>query len=356
MSVFGRKFSPPGSAPGMPVVTEIPAAERRMHVMHYTSETVEEEEVDSVEAITPFLSRPGVTWIDIVGLHDGATIGRLGEILGLHTLALEDVLHTGQRPKTEDYDDHIFVVLRQLHAVDGRMGAEQVSLFFGKGFVLTVQESSADYWETVRGRIRSGRPRIRKSGSDYLAYALVDAVIDSFFPLLEEYGNRIEDLQRQLLAQADQSVLESIHEINRDLILVRRAAWPHREVINGLERSESGLIREETRPFLRDCYDHTVQILDILESYRDLARGLMDLYLSTVSNRMNEIMKVLTVMASIFIPLTFLAGIYGMNFDPDASPLNMPELRWAWGYPAFWLAIVLLAGAMILFIKRRNWW
>jgi magnesium transporter len=356
MKMFSKKFSKPGSAPGVLVAPRGAAPESRIRMMHFTVEALEEKDVDSVEDVFPYVDLPGVAWIDVSGLSDVATLERLGEKLGLHSLALEDVLNTGQRPKVDDYEDHAFVVLRQLRLRDGHLESEQVSVFFGKSFVLTVQESPLDEWEPVRQRIRAGRGRIRKAGTDYLAYALVDSVIDSFFPLLEEYGDRMEELQKVLLDQPDQKVLESIHEINRELILVRRAAWPHREVANTLERSESVLVKKGTRVFLRDCYDHTVQILDILESYRDLARGLMDLYLSTVSNRMNEVMKVLTVMASIFIPLTFLAGIYGMNFDPDASPLNMPELRWAWGYPAFWLVILALGAGMVAMFKRRNWW
>ncbi len=356
MKIFGRRFSRPGSSPGTLAAPEGAAEEGRVHLIHYTADTLEEKDVESVEEALPYVEQPGVTWIDVVGLRNVRALERLGQHLGLHPLALEDVLHTGQRPKVEDYEGNTFVVVKQLRLQADHLHLEQVSLFFGKSFVLTVQETPADDWETVRGRIRAGGARIRKFGNDYLAYALVDAVIDNFFPLLEEYGDRIEDLQRELLDGAGQEVLEKIHRINQELILVRRAAWPHREVANALERSESGLVHKETRVYLRDCYDHTTQILDILESFRDLARGLMDLYLSMVSNRMNEVMKVLTVMASIFIPLTFLAGIYGMNFNPEASPFNMPELDWYWGYPVFWIVMVFLGGGMILFFRRRNWW
>jgi magnesium transporter len=356
MSSFGKRFSQPGSAPGTLVAREGSARDVQIRVIRYSGEDFEEQDVDSVDEVLPYIDMSGVVWIDVCGLSDIPTLEKLGEKLGLHSLALEDVLHAGQRPKVDMYEDHAFVVLKQAHLRSGNLGFEQVSVFFGKNYVLTLQGSPLDDWEPVRQRIRSGRVRIRKAGADYLAYALVDAVIDSFFPLLEEFGDRIEDLQQALLDQPNQEALERIHAINRELILIRRAAWPHREVANTLERSESELVKKGTRVFLRDCYDHTVQTLDILESYRDLARGLMDLYLSTVSNRMNEVMKVLTVMASIFIPLTFLAGIYGMNFDPDASPLNMPELRWAWGYPAFWLVIIVLGAGMVAIFKRRNWW
>ncbi len=356
MKPFGKRFSHPGSSPGVLRAPEGPAQAVQIRVMHYTPESLEESEPASVDEVMPYLERPGVVWIDVVGLHDVAALERLGDRLGLHLLALEDVLHHGQRPKVDDYEGHAFVVLKQMRIRASRLESEQISLFFDRRFVLTVQMTPRDDWEPVRQRLRSGRERIRGSGGDYLAYALVDAVIDSFFPLLEEYGDRIESLQQILLDQPDQEVLERIHAINRELILIRRAAWPHREVASTLERSESGVVAKETRVYLRDCYDHTVQILDILESYRDLARGLMDLYLSTVSNRMNEVMKVLTVMASIFIPLTFLAGVYGMNFDPDAGPLNMPEIRWAWGYPVFWAVILALGTGMVVYFKRKNWW
>ena len=215
--------------------------------------------------------------------------------------------------------------MKQIHFAS-ELATEQVSLFFGAGWVLTFQETAEDVFEPVRERLRSGRVRIRSRGPDYLAYALVDALIDQFFPVLE-----------------------------RELLVLRRVVWPLREVVNGLEREEPPLVQPETRVFLRDCYDHTIQIMDMLETYRDLASGLMDLYLSSVSNRMNEVMKVLTVMASIFIPLTFLAGIYGMNFDPAASPWNMPELGWRWGYPAFWAAMLSLGGGLVWYFRRKGW-
>jgi magnesium transporter len=356
MKLFGRKFNQAGSAPGTLAVTEGTAENASFRVLRYTLDELDEREPASAAEILPLLDLPGLVWVDVVGLFDVPALETLGERLGLHSLALEDVLHAGQRPKVEDFEGHAFVVLKQLRLREGHLQSEQVSLFFGESFVLTIQETPQDDWEPVRQRIRAGRQRIRGGGADYLAYALIDAIIDSFFPLLEDYGDRIEELQEALLDRPDQGALEQIHGITRELILVRRAAWPHREVANSLERSESGLVKENTRVFLRDCYDHTVQILDILESYRDLARGLMDLYLSTVSNRMNEVMKVLTIMASIFIPLTFLAGIYGMNFDPDAGPWNMPELRWSWGYPAFWVVILGMGAGMVVFFKRRNWW
>ena len=327
-----------------------------VRLMNYSKDHLEEKTMASIDEALACVGEPGTTWIDVVGGHDVATLERLGESFGIHSLSLEDVMNSGQRPKVEHHEENIFVVLKQIHVGQTSLRAEQVNMFFGEGFVLTLQETSADDWEPVRSRIRNGRVRIRSSGADYLAYALVDAVIDSFFPVLEEYGDRIEAVQEELLAGEHDGLLERIHAINRDLILIRRSAWPHREVANALERSEPPLVQSSTRVFLRDCYDHTVQILDILESYRDLARGLMDLHLSMASNRMNEVMKVLTIMASIFIPLTFLAGIYGMNFNTEASPFNMPELNWYYAYPVFWLLMVLIGGGMVFFFKRRNWW
>lgn len=356
MNLYGKRSATPGSAPGLLVPRSVAGGKVLLRLMHYSGDSLEERSVDSVGEALDFVDRDGVTWIDIVGSPDVATLERLGERLRIHSLALEDVMNSGQRPKVEHHEGHIFVVLKQIHLDGANLEAEQVSMFFGDGFLVTVQETEVDDWESVRARIRGGRVRIRSSGSDYLAYALVDAIIDSFFPVLEEYGDRIEVLQEELLLGADDDVLQRIHGINRDLIMLRRSAWPHREVANSLERSEPPLVQQETRIFLRDCYDHTVQTLDILESYRDLARGLMDLYLSMVSNRMNEVMKVLTIMASIFIPMTFLAGIYGMNFNTEASPLNMPELDWHYAYPTFWAVMILMGGGMAFYFKRKNWW
>ena len=356
MTRFGRRRSTPGSAPG----TLIAPPERRveevsLRLIDYGPERLEETRLTSPAGLRPYMERQdSVTWIDVAGLHDIELLTALGGEFDVHPLALEDVVNTHQRPKLEDYGEHCFVILRLPHLGE-QLATEQISLFLGRGWVLTFQETAEDPFEPIRERLRRGRPRIRGAGSDYLAYALVDALVDSYFPLLEQYGERIEALEDELLEQPEQGALARIHAIKKDLMEIRRATWPLREVINGFERQDIELVGEQTRLFLRDCYDHTVQVIDIVETYRDMAGALTDLYLSSVSNRMNEVMKVLTVIASIFIPLTFLAGIYGMNFNPDASAWNMPELNWRWGYPVFWGVILALGGGMIWLFRRKKW-
>ena len=355
MARFKLKYHKPGTAPGtLAAPAEKRVDEIRVEVIDYTAERLEERTVESLEEAFRYRETSSVTWINVVGLHDVELLQELGTHFGLHPLALEDVLNTSQRPKQEDYGENLYIVQRLLH-LDQQLHAEQISIFLGENFVLTFQEVEGDVFEPVRERIRHGRGRIRKLAADYLAYALIDAVVDSFFPILERLSDRIEAIETELIESPSEESLQAIHQIKTDLLMIRRAAWPQRELVSGLERLDTGLIRRETRPFLRDCYDHAIQIIDIVETYRDLAGGLMDLYLSSISNRMNEVMKVLTVIASIFIPLTFLAGIYGMNFDPEASPWNMPELGWYWGYPVFWVTILALAGGMVWLFKRKDW-
>lgn len=351
-----RRFAPPGTSPGtLHAPPDAPATAARLEVFHYDADHLEEAVVAEAEELARFRDAPGITWINLVGVHDVGSLSWLGEAFGLHPLALEDVLHVGQRPKQEEYENHLFIVLRRVTLGKDGIENEQISLFLGKDFVITCQERPGDDFEPVRERLRQGRGRVRRSPADYLAYALLDAVVDQFFPLLEHYGEELEDVEDELIDSPSHATLADIHRCRKELLMMRRTAWPQREVIAGLERHESPLIRKETRIYLRDCYDHCVQILDILESYRDMATGMLDVYLSSVSNRMNEVMKALTVMASIFIPLTFLAGIYGMNFDTKAGPWNMPELGWQWGYPAFWAVTVVVGGGLVWYFRRKDW-
>jgi magnesium transporter len=353
--------SRPGSSPGtLRAPKEQRVDEVTLTVLDYSAEHVEEKTVRRVEEVFEYRDETTVTWIDVVGLHDVAVLETLGEHYGLHPLALEDVLNTGHRPKAEEYDDHEFIILRQVQLAEDREGSEgldteQICIFLGEGWVISFQEVPGDVFEPVRERIRGGKGRIRRLGADYLAYALLDTLVDHFFPVLERFGERIEDIEEEVVQEPVPATLTKIHEIKKELLQLRRAAWPLREVISTLGRLESKRMEEETRVFLRDCYDHTVQILDVLETYRDLASGMLDVYLSSVSNRMNEVMKVLTVMASIFIPLTFIVGVYGMNFDPEASPWNMPELEWAWGYPAVWAVMIALGVGMYFYFRRKGW-
>jgi len=347
---FGKRFSKPGTAPG----TLTAPSERRVEsvaitVMDYDSESLKEQRVATVDEAVAVCRAPGVTWIDVVGLHDVDVVRELGEHFHLHPLALEDVLSVGQRPKADEYEDHYFVVLRLFHAIADGLESEQISLFLGDGYVITFQELPEDVFDGVRDRLRQARGRIRTMGADYLAYALIDSLVDHFFPVIETLGERIEDLEDEVMTDPQRDTVEQIHAIRKDLLMLRRAAWPQREVLAAMERFESARLGRETRVFLRDAYDHAVQIMDMVETYRDLASGLLEIYLSSVSNRMNEVMKVLTVMATIFIPITFLAGVYGMNFH------HMPELDWTWGYPAFWGVSVVSTLGLLWYFKRKDW-
>lgn len=348
-----RRRSAPGAPPGT-VIVDPNAAAPKLSVVAYNDHDLVEFEPTDLSKLPETLKKWAVTWLNIDGLGDPAILDQLRDMFGLHPLTMEDAVNLHQRPKVEDYDDSIFLVTQMLssgHKVD----PEQLSLFLGRNFVVTLQEHSGDCLDPVRARLRQGRGRIRSSGADYLAYALLDAVIDGYFPILEAYGERVEELEDTALAAPTEDLAPRIHAVRRDLLAVRRAIWPQREMINELVRDEHPLITETTRVFLRDCYDHTIQLVDMTETYREVASGLFDLHLSSVSNRMNEIMKVLTIIATIFIPLGFIAGVYGMNFDPARSPLNMPELGWYWGYP-FALAVMgaVAVGLLVLF-WRFGW-
>jgi magnesium transporter len=323
--------------------------------MAYGPQGFKEEAVQEIASLGSLLGRWPVTWVNVDGLGDADVLREIGRCFHLHRLALEDVVNTHQRPKIEHYGEHLFIVLR-MAMISDCLETEQVSLFLGKGFVLTFQAGlPGDCLDPVRERIRKGAGRIREAGSDYLAYALLDGVIDGFFPVLEAYGESLEDLENEILVHPEEELVARIHGVKRDLLTLRRAIWPLRDALSSLLREPDPLVHPETLPYLRDCHDHTVQIIDLVETYRELGSGMMDVYLSSVSNRMNEIMKVLTVISTIFIPLTFIAGIYGMNFNPQISPLNMPELNWFWGYP-FSLALMMgIALALLLFFRRKGW-
>ncbi len=320
-------------------------------VLQYDPDHLEEASPASAEECLRYRDSPIVAWLNVNGLSETATLERFGSHYGLHPLVVEDIGNTQQRPKLEDYEDYLYLVCRMISYDErrDRLESEQVSIVLGRTWVLSFQERDGDVFEPVRSRIRGGKGRIRQRGADYLAYALLDAVVDHYFVVLESFGERIEDLEKDLLERPETGLLERIHGLKREMILLRRAVWPLRDVIAGLERLESELIQDTTMPFLRDVYDHVIQIADIIESYRDMLSGLQDLYLNSLSNRMNEVMKVLTIAATIFVPLTFLAGIYGMNF------VHMPELHWKWGYPLFWVVAVAIAGGMLAFFRRKRW-
>jgi magnesium transporter len=342
--------------PGLPPGTLVHIGERKLEsaritLIDYDENLFQEKQVARIEECFQFKTTPTVTWINIDGLHEVGIIEAIGKHYDLHPLTLEDILHTGQRPKFEDLESHLFVVLMMLRFDDESqmVRSEQVSLVLGTNIVISFQENVGDVFEQIRDRIRNAKGRIRKMGADYLMYALLDAVVDNYFGILEKLGEKIESLEEELVGDPSERTLQQIHRLKREMVFLRKSVWPLRELINGLERSESALIEESTGVYLRDVYDHTIQVIDTVESFRDMVSGMLDIYLSSISNRMNAVMKVLTIIATIFIPLTFVAGIYGMNFD------NMPELKWRHGYAAVWLVMLGVAGVMILYFRRKKW-
>ena len=341
---------------GLPPGTLVHVGERktekvRITILDYDEARFEEKQAKTIEECFPFKDKPTVTWINIDGLHQVDIIEKLGSHFGLHPLLLEDILNTEQRPKMEDYGDYIFVVMKMLYLGQQKdeLETEQVSLIFGSNFVISFQEREGDVFDPIRDRIRKGKGRIRKAGSDYLAYALLDAVVDNYFIILEQVGENIEDTEQQLATNPTLETLQVIRKLKNEMIFLRKSIWPLREVVSGLERCESSLIHESTNVYLRDVYDHTIQVIDTVESFRDMISGMLDIYLSSISNKMNEVMKVLTIFASIFIPLTFVAGLYGMNFK------FMPELEWHWGYPVILFVMVLIGASLLVYFRRRRW-
>jgi magnesium transporter len=341
-----------GLSPGTPVhVGEKKVEKIRIRIIDYDEKHIEEKEVQSIEECIPLIGTHTVTWVNIDGLHDISVIEKIGKHFEIHPLVLEDIANTGQRPKMEDFERYVFVVLKMLYYDKEKeeTHAEQFSLILGPNWVITFQERVGDVFEPVRERLRKGKGRIRKSGPDYLAYALIDAVVDNYFGILEHFGETIENMEEELVADPTPQTLQAIHTLKRELIFLRKSIWPLREVISGLEREELSLVKEATGVYLRDVHDHTIQVIDTIETFRDMVSGMLDIYLSSMSNRMNEVMKVLTLIATIFIPTTFLAGIYGMNFE------YMPELKWKFSYPLFWVAVLLVGSIMGTYFKRKKW-
>ena len=325
--------------------------EVKMSLMNYDPGQLLEKELTSIEDAFPYKDTPPVTWINVDGLHDVDIIDKIGRHFGIHPLTLEDIVNTGHRPKAEDFEDYDYIVLKMLtyNEDQSHIKAEQISFVLGPHYLLSFQETEGDVFNFVRERIRKAKGRIRKSGCDYLAYALIDAIVDHYFLVLEKMGGEIELLEEDLLDDTQTENLQSIHHLKREMIFFRKQVWPIREILSSLMKEEGSLIQETTQIFIRDLYDHTIQVMDTIESFRDVLSGLQDLYLSTISNRMNEVMKVLTIMATIFIPLTFIAGIYGMNFE------FMPELKWPWAYPALWILLITIFVFMIFWFKRKKW-
>jgi len=341
-----------GMAPGTLVhIGERKTEHVRLHIIDYGEGVVEERQAAGVEGLLPPPEKSGVVWINIDGLHDLQLIEKIGELFSIHPLTLEDIVNTGQRPKSEVFDDYLFVVFKQLlcDPATGAITAEQISVIVGENFLISFQEMPGDAFDPVRDRIRKGRGRIRTAGSGYLAYALIDAVVDEYYAALEVIGNRIEALEEKLLGDPGPETAGEIHALKREMIFFRKQVMPMRQLVVNLLKGDSRLISSATDVFISDIYDHTIQVIDTTESYRDILSGLLEIYLSTLSNKMNQVMKVLTVIATVFIPLTFIAGVYGMNFR------YMPELDWKWGYFAVWGVMILIGGAMLGVFKLRKW-
>ena len=354
---FDYYYDEQGSLPGT-ITIDKDAPPTTIILIDYSEAERIRVQLEKPEDCIPYLDTESVSWVDVLGLGSEDILLRLGKVFKLHLLVLEDIVNVPQRPKVEDYEDHLVIITQMVLLKEKATGfwTEQVSFVLGKHYLLTVQEEpTRDCFQSVRDRIRTGKGSIRNQGSDYLAYTLLDAIIDGFFPVLEAYGERIEELEEEVVTNPTRQTLEKIYRVRRELLALRRAIWPQRDAINALIRDGSDLISSDVRIYLRDCYDHSVQVMDLVETYRELSSGLMDVYLSSVGNRMNEIMKFLTVMSSIFIPLTFIAGVYGMNFNTDKSPWNMPELNWHWGYPLCLAVMFAIASALVVFFWRRGW-
>ena len=341
-----------GLPPGTLIhIGEKKTEEIKITIMDYDESQFQEKEAKSFDECFPYKGKPTVTWINIDGIHQVETLEKLGECFELHPLTLEDILNTDQRPKIEDFGDYMYVVL-QMFSYDDRNNeiiTEQISLILGQNFVLSFQENIGDVFDQIRERIRSGKGKIRKMGADYLVYTLLDAIVDNYFIILEKIGDQIEFIEERLIINPASDTLNTIHKLKREMLFLRKSVWPLREVISGMERGESSLIKGTTKIYLRDVYDHNIQIIDTIETLRDMLSGMLDIYLTSISNRLNAVMKVLTIIATIFMPLTFLAGIYGMNFK------YMPELEWKWGYPLILLIMSTIGISMLFYFKRKKW-
>jgi magnesium transporter len=348
-SPLTRRRAPTGSVPGtLAIPSDAPPIELR--AIAYSADRFDEFRVEDPAALRDLLEEKHVLWLDVVGLGDGTVLSEIGELLGIHPLAVADVVHAPQRPKLEDYGDRHLIVLQMARSADAlAVDLEQVTMVLGPTWVVTFQERPGDVFDPIRHRLRQRLGALRAAGPDYLAYALVDAIVDGFFPVLERLGDQMQELEERVLTTTDRRNLRDIHATRRLFIQLHKVLWGQRDALSAMLRDDASPFGRSVHVFLRDTYDHSVQLLDLVETSRDLAAAILEIHLSTVNNRMNEVMKTLTVMASIFIPLTFLAGVYGMNFR------YMPELAWRWAYPSFWLAMLGIAALLLLWFRRRGW-
>lgn len=340
---------PPGS---LIHVGDVLVPATRISMINYSKENIEEQQIQSVDDILKYKDSNSVTWVIIEGLTDVAIVERIGAIFGIHQLVLEDILNTHQRPKFEEYDDHLYIVLKSLLSENEQftVAYEQISLIVLNNFVFVFKEKTDDLFKPVQQRIKTSKGRFRSLGTDYLTYVILDTIVDQYFLLIDSLDDAITSIEDSLLAsEPTRDTLHTIQMLKREIISIRRNVSPIRELMTGILRSESALINEKTHIYLRDVSDHAIRVIESVESYRDILTGLLDIYISSVSNKMNEVMKVLTVFASIFIPLTFLAGIYGMNF------VYMPELKWKWAYPTLWVAFISIPVVLLIYFKRKKW-
>ena len=345
----GKAGLPPGS---LIHIGDRLTEKTKITVFDYDEAHLQEKEIKTVGECRQFKDSPTVAWIHIEGIHDTQILEELGAVFGLHPLTLEDILNTDQRPKMEDFCEYIYIVLKTFtnHADENNeTTSEQISIILGPTFVISFQEKETDIFKPIRERIRAGKGRLRKSGADYLAYSLIDTIVDNYFTILEHFGEKIEIIEESLVKNPSTQTLQAIQHLKREMIFLRKSVWPLRETISSLERTECQLIQESTGLFLKDIYDHTIQVIDTIETFRDMLSGILDIYLSSISNRMNEIMKVLTIIATIFMPLTFLAGVYGMNFK------YIPELEWHWGYFLLWGVMIIIAVFMLVYFRKKRW-
>ena len=348
-----KRIHKTGLPPGSLVFTgEQKLAQPTISLIKYSEASCETRESISVEEFPSLIDNEGVAWLNIEGIHDTALVEKIGAAFSLHPLLLEDILNPQQRPKLDEYDDVVFITAKMLF-IDKQQNKiidEQVSFVLGENFLLTFQESKpGDAFDAVRERITNNKGKIRKEKTDYLCYRLLDAIVDNYFVVLEMIGDRLEDIESEIIENPEKSSIQKIHELKRELIYLRKITWPLREVINNFHRGEHSLINQTTKIYMRDLYDHTIQVIDTIETYRDWLSGLEDLYLSSLSNKMNEVMKILTMIATLFIPLTFIVGLYGMNFK------FMPELDWRLGYPFVWVIMITLTVVMMLYFKKKKW-
>ncbi|WJG07638.1 magnesium/cobalt transporter CorA [Aliiglaciecola sp. LCG003] len=354
MKLFTKKYHKPGTRPGM--LAKQKAVQVSLELLDYNASSIQHRTDLNIEQCRQFIDKPNVTWIHVQGDPSNDTLRTLAKGLNIHELYVEDVVNTGQRPKVELSENQVFIVL-SLPVDNGELvSVEQVSLFLTENTVVSFCTGTFNPFSPIVDRLNKGLGKLRKLNADYLLYNLADAVIDFGYPLLETYSEKIQSLEDSLLQFSDEKVLAQVHKLRRELLLLRRKLWPQREVINEIIRDDECLVlSSETKLHFRDCHDHVISIMELLETYHEMTSGLMELYMTSVSLKLNDVMKVLTIIATIFIPPTFIVGVYGMNFDPQVNPLNMPELEWQYGYLAVWVLIALMISGMLLFFRKQKW-